>query len=616
LSPTLSPEEFSLGPTLSPTPDDSLEPTLAPSLDSSIEPTLSPLDVSLEPTLAPSLDSYIEPTLSPLDISLEPTPAPSLDRSIEPTLSPLDISLEPTLAPSLDRSIEPTLAPSLDRSLEPTPAPSLDRSIEPTPAPSLDLSLEPTPEDVNISPTLAPSSDSTSFTLMPSLRKNTERPSMTISDKPIMGSVVELVRPCGPKSKSSKTTYIDCEHDYDWAEDDVMSYNNILGGPIYGFGKSGKAGSQGPTNTTIIDDEVSSKSNKGGNFISANATINGHGKSGKAGTNYDAHHGKKSQGHTNTTIIDDEGRKIDSKAVKSPDIVYVVKPKANKATKTHNRTEAESAFHSPEIANPSAKPNDSSHVPTVDHANASGSSYAKAGKISKKSKKLGGFGAAVANSKDDLSLPHEKVSKSSKRSGSFDLLTAKSSKDGLSLPRKFSKPKSGKYFSISIEVDASNVNETLPLSVPTGSSTPMQISASNNTNDSALAANTAPSLGAQFIGSHGQTSIAKSAKAIKPTIPTPTPSVSIKPSSSGRSKQSKAAKHEKKHLETPVSSTSSSTYDTSNWAKGVTFSGYRTKTPEAESSNVKMTSSAASTGKQPGIRIFTLATLGFLVFCN
>jgi hypothetical protein len=509
LIPTLSPEEFSLGPTLSPTPDDSLEPTLAPSLDSSIEPTLSPLDVSLEPTLAPSLDSSIEPTLSPLDISLEPTLAPSLDRSLEPT--PEDVNISPTLAPSSD------------------------------------------PDFSTASP--LPSLDSSSLTLMPSLRKDTERPSMTISDKP---------RPCGPKSKSSKTTYIDCEHDYDWAEDDVMSYNN-LGGPIYGFGKSGKAGSQGPTNTTIKDDE---------------------------------------------------GRKIDSKAVKGPDIVYVVKPKANKATKTHNRTEAESAFHSPEIANPSAKPNDSSHVPIVDPANASASSYAKAGKISKKSKNLGGFGPAVANSKDDLSLPHEKVSKSSKRSGGFNLLTAKSSKDGLSLPRKFSKPKSGKYFSISFEVDASNVNETLPLSVPTGSSTPMQISASNNTNDSTLAANKAPSLGAQFIGSHSQTSIAKSEKAIQPTIPTSTPSISIKPSSSGHSKQSKAAKHEKKHLGTPVSSTSSSTSDTSNWAKGVTFSGYRTKTPEAESSNVKITSSAASTGKQPGIRIFTLGTLGFLVFCN
>ena len=565
LSPTLSPEEFSLGPTLSPTPDDSLEPTLAPSLDSSIEPTLSPLDVSLEPTLAPSLDSSIEPTLSPLDISLEPTLAPSLDRSLEPT--PEDVNISPTLAPSSD------------------------------------------PDFSTASP--LPSLDSSSLTLMPSLRKDTERPSMTISDKP---------RPCGPKSKSSKTTYIDCEHDYDWAEDDVMSYNNILGGPIYGFGKSGKAGSQGPTNTTIKDDEGrnidSSKSNKSGNFISKNATINGLGKSGKAGTNYDEHHGKKSQGQTNTTIIDDEGRKIDSKAVKGPDIVYVVKPKANKATKTHNRTEAESAFHSPEIANPSAKPNDSSHVPIVDPANASASSYAKAGKISKKSKKLGGFGPAVANSKDDLSLPHEKVSKSSKRSGGFNLLTAKSSTDGLSLPRKFSKPKSGKYFSISFEVDASNVNETLPLSVPTGSSTPMQISASNNTNDSTLAANKAPSLGAQFIGSHSQTSRAKSEKAIQPTIPTSTPSISIKRSSSGHSKQSKAAKHEKKHLGTPVSSTSSSTSDTSNWAKGVTFSGYRTKTPEAESSNVKITSSAASTGKQPGIRIFTLATLGFLVFCN
>ena len=303
-----------------------------------------------------------------------------------------------------------------------------------------------------------------------------------------------------------------------------MSYDSVLQRPVRGSGKSTFGSKTGV---------VFGKGDKVGTLISKDTPIYGHSKSGKAGSKYD----KATQGPTNTTYINESNDD-------GPEIVYVVKPKANKAKKD-----------------------------------------TKAGKISKNSKKkLGDSSSAIAqNSSGSHSLPRKKVSKSLKRSGSID-------------------------------VDASNGDETLPPSVPTGSSVSLQTGTDNNTNDSAPAAENAPSQGAQFVGGHGQTSMAKSAKPIQTTAPIPTPSISLKPASSDHSKESKAAKREKEHLGSSVSSTSSSTSDTPNWAKGVAFSGYRTKSADFESSNVQTASSTASTSQQFRIPLLTLAILGFFIF--
>ena len=324
------------------------------------------------------------------------------------------------------------------------------------------------------------------------------------------------------------------------------------------------------------------------NILDEPATVFG----GKSGKDDRTSYGKSYKEPSNSTV---DGQDVDSKANKGPEIVYdVVKPKANKATKKN------SVSNSTEIAVSSAKPKHGSQL-VIDLANNTSGGYAKAGKISKYSKKqLGGVNSTMAN--DDLSFPLQKVSKSLKKPGNF------------TRPKEIKKPKSGKDASVEIDADISDDNET---SVPTGTNVTLQIiGTSGDTSDSAPVSKKPSSQGAQFIGSHGQTSGAKSAKPIQTIAPVPTPSISSSPSSLDQPKQTKAAKRGKEQLATLVSSAPSSDPDKSNWAKGVAFSGYHIKTKDAETTSFRTSSAAASSVQHYGIPLFIIAMLGILVLSN